>query len=159
MHLCNPSEANVVFIALMNSIKDSLNKILIQGDFEQFSEEPRLHCTTRLREMFENYYKDLCKTGSVGGAFLAKESKMLEEAKGTQSYPALQSMTRRAIQALILKKRNECVEYVKEMLEMEVVKKTVAIDEIGELDVSEALEMDSNRVEEVYDMWMSVVAY
>eukprot|EP01018_Ginkgo_biloba_P005543 Gb_28435 [translate_table: standard] len=67
-HLCNPSEANAVFIKLMNSIKDSLNKILIQGDFEQFSEEPRLHCTARLREMFENYYRDLCKTGSVRGA-------------------------------------------------------------------------------------------
>eukprot|EP01018_Ginkgo_biloba_P013999 Gb_31954 [translate_table: standard] len=177
-------------------------------------------------------------TGSVGGAFLAKENKMLEEAKGvglpnflprpvflnllhklidevSKSYPALQYATRRAIQALILKKINECVEYVKEMLEMEKcmdftlspicmqnlsnllnakdtflqslcnmgdaenhgchewkddfyntnmpyqssVKKTMGIEEIGELDVSEALEMDSNRVEEVYDMKMSVVAY
>eukprot|EP01018_Ginkgo_biloba_P005548 Gb_28425 [translate_table: standard] len=260
-HLCNPSEANVVFIKLMNSIKDSLNKILIQGDFEQFSEEPRLHCTARLREMFENYYRDLCKTGSVGGAFLANESKMLEEAKGvglpnflprqvflnllqklidevyemsvglafrvwdylefvilhvidlqSQNYPVLQSATRRVVQALILKKRNECVEHVKEVLEMEkcvdftlspmymqnlsnllnakdqflqklcalveedhrlclnwmrynsspyqsTVKKTVAIDGIGEVDVTEAMEMASDRVEEAYNMQMSVVAY
>eukprot|EP01018_Ginkgo_biloba_P014583 Gb_29923 [translate_table: standard] len=218
----------------MNSIKDSLNKILIQGDFEQFSKEPLLHCTARLREMFENYYRDLCKTGSVGGAFLAKESKMLEEAKGVGLHnfsprPVFLNLLQKLIDEVsevnlglafrvwdyLEDKINECVEYVKEMLEMEKcmdftlspiymqnmsnllkakdpfletlcnmgdvenrgghewhddfyngnlpyqssVKKIVAIDGIGELEVSKALEMDRDRVEEEYYMQMSVVAY
>eukprot|EP01018_Ginkgo_biloba_P039632 Gb_35437 [translate_table: standard] len=189
--------------------------------------------------MFENYYRDLCKTRSVGGAALAKESKMLEEAKGvglpnfllrqvflnilqklinevSKVSPGLAFRVWDYLEdALILMKRNECVEYVKEMLEIEKcmdftpspiymqnlsnllkakdpflqilwnmgaaenrgrhewqddfynanlpyqssVKKTVAIDEIGELEVSEALKMDSDRVEEAYDMQRSVVAY
>eukprot|EP01018_Ginkgo_biloba_P010820 Gb_36662 [translate_table: standard] len=39
------------------------------------------------------------------------------------------------------------------------VKKIVSIDKIRELDVLEALEMDSDWVEEAYDMQMSMVAY
>eukprot|EP01018_Ginkgo_biloba_P038766 Gb_41368 [translate_table: standard] len=197
--------------------------------------------------MFENYYRYLYRARSIGGSFLTKESKMLEEVKGvglpnflprlsflnllklinevsevsllafrvwdyledvilhvidlqTRSYSAFQSIIKRAIQALILKKIIDCVEYVKEMLEMdkcmdftspiymqnlnnllkakdpflqslcnmgdaenrghhECVKKTVAIDKIGELDISKALEIDSNQVEEAYDMQMRVVAY
>ena len=35
-----------------------------------------------MREMFEIYYNDLRNTGSIGGKFLAKETEMLEEAKG-----------------------------------------------------------------------------
>jgi hypothetical protein len=63
-------------------MKECLNKIVIEGDFKQFQDDKQMHCTARLREMFESYYNDLRNTGSIGGKFLAKETEMLEEAKG-----------------------------------------------------------------------------
>ena len=81
-HLCNSREADVAFVKVLNSMKECLNKIVIEGDFKQFHDDKQMHCTARMREMFEIYYNDLRNTGSIGGKFLAKETEMLEEAKG-----------------------------------------------------------------------------
>eukprot|EP01018_Ginkgo_biloba_P005509 Gb_23312 [translate_table: standard] len=261
-HICSgPMEANREFIKLLSTMKESLNRLLVHGDCQQYPDDAQMHCTARLREMFECYYTDLQKIGSVEKGFLVKEVNMLEEAKGAglpnflsrpvflnllqmlvdevserslrlasqvwdyvekvilriidlhcQCYPQLHVATRRLAQALILQKRNECVEHVKEMIEMEKsvdftlspaniqtfdnflnskeefmrgfqklvdednrlrkdweiwncdsyhskLKKIVTIDGIGELDVSEAMEMNSNRVQEAYVMKMTVMAY
>ncbi|GLJ12232.1 hypothetical protein SUGI_0186980 [Cryptomeria japonica] len=39
-HLCNPREADVGFVKLLNKIKESLKKIIILGEFQQFPEDP-----------------------------------------------------------------------------------------------------------------------
>lgn len=81
-HLCSPGEANVLFYKRLKSMEESLNKILIEGDFKEFQNDRKMHCTARLWEMFEGYYADLRETGSMSGKFLAKETEMLDEAKG-----------------------------------------------------------------------------
>lgn len=81
-HLCSPGEANVLFYKRLKSMEESLNKILIEGDFKEFENDRQMHCTARLWEMFEGYYADLRNTGSMSGKFLAKETEMLDEAKG-----------------------------------------------------------------------------
>lgn len=81
-HLCSPGEANVLFYKRLKSMEESLNKILIEGDFKEFENDRKMHCTARLWEMFEGYYNDLRTTGSMSGKFLAKETEMLDEAKG-----------------------------------------------------------------------------
>lgn len=167
-NLCNSREADVAFVKVLNSMKECLNKIVIEGDFKQFQDDKEMHCTARLREMFESYYNDLRNTGSIGGKFLAKETEMLEEAKGVglpnflsrpvflnllqrlveqitdrslelvfkvweymekiimqvidfycDSYPQLQSETRRVVQDLVQKMKEECEIHVKKLIQME----------------------------------------
>lgn len=81
-HLCSPGEANVLFYKRLKSMEESLNKILIEGDFKEFEDDRQMHCTARLWDMFEGYYTDLRNTGSMSEKFLAKETEMLDEAKG-----------------------------------------------------------------------------
>ena len=63
-------------------MEESLNKILIKGDFKEFENDQKMHCMARLWEMFEVYYNDLRTMGSMSGKFVAKETEMLDEAKG-----------------------------------------------------------------------------
>ncbi|XP_057834795.2 dynamin-related protein 4C [Cryptomeria japonica] len=254
-HLCNRQEADVAFVKLLNEIKESLKKIVILGEFQQFPDDPQMHCTARLREMFDKFYKELCQSGAVSTKFLAKETQMLGEAKGVglpnflprsvfldllqqmveevsdrglgiastvwqyletvinrviehycQCYPQLRSRVQRAVQGLVVEKKQECTAHVKQMLEMEkgidftlspaymetygrliqskgqftdrlnllikdsgrgytsgsgynVAEKTVVLDDFGEVDVADIMEMPSERVEEAYEMQMSVMAY
>uniref|UniRef100_A0A0C9S6J8 TSA: Wollemia nobilis Ref_Wollemi_Transcript_14676_2408 transcribed RNA sequence n=1 Tax=Wollemia nobilis TaxID=56998 RepID=A0A0C9S6J8_9CONI len=169
-HLCNPGEAEVVFVKLLNDMKESLKKIVIHGEFQQFADDPQMHCTARLREMFEKYYRGLCLCGapSANGKFLGRETEMLEEAKGVglpnflprsvflqlvqhmveevsdmsvalasdvwdylesvickvvhlycQCYPQLHSRVKRALQGLIMQKKKECIDHVKECIDKE----------------------------------------
>jgi len=248
-HLCNPREADVAFVKVLNSMKECLNKIVIEGDFKQFQDDKQMHCTARLREMFESYYNDLRNTGSIAGKFLAKETEMLEEAKGVglpnflsrpvflnllqrlvdqitdrslelvfkvwefmenvimqiidfycHCYPQLQSDARRVVHDLVRKMKEECEIHVNKLIQMEKFVdftlspfymetygrllnsktafmdrlrnlvaeisiygsgrgNTVVLDGVGEVDVSEILEVPTERVEEAYDMQMSVIAY
>ncbi|XP_057834797.2 putative dynamin-related protein 4A [Cryptomeria japonica] len=81
-HLCNPREADKVVMKLLKEIKESLNKIVILGDLEQFEEDPYMRCTARLKDMFDEFYRVLCENGASRGRFLYKETQMLWEAKG-----------------------------------------------------------------------------
>ncbi|KAH9291961.1 hypothetical protein KI387_042849 [Taxus chinensis] len=79
----NPMEAMVVFLRLMNGVKDCLNRLLIEGDFSEFSEETEMHCTARLKEMFDGFYNELVHMSVEDkNAFLVEETKRLEESKG-----------------------------------------------------------------------------
>ena len=63
-HLCSIGEANVLFYKRLKSMEESLNKILIEGDFKEFEDDRQMHCTARLWDMFEGYYADLRNMGS-----------------------------------------------------------------------------------------------
>ncbi|KAH9320939.1 hypothetical protein KI387_015578 [Taxus chinensis] len=261
-HLCNPGEADVAFVKLVHELKESLKKIVILGEFQQFPDDPKMHCTARLREKFDMFYRDLSQRGSfsVGDKFLSKESRMLEEAKGVglpnflprsvflellqkmveeisekslslaatvwdylenvisrviehycHCYPLLESRVRRAVQGLVVEKKEECINHVKQMIEMEkgidftlspaymetygtlirskgqfmdrlgrlvqqhtrlaskgsynpssdfdVVNKTVVVEDFGEMEVGDLMELPAERVQEAYEMQMSLAAY
>ncbi|GLJ11699.1 hypothetical protein SUGI_0174950 [Cryptomeria japonica] len=241
-HLCNPREADKVFMRLLKEIKESLNKIVILGDFEQFEEDPYMRCTARLKDMFDEFYRELCENDASRGRFLYKETQMLGEAKGVglpnfpprsvflrllqhkveeveeraerlastvwdylenivnrvidnycHCYPQLRSRVQRAVQGLVVEKKQECTAHVKLMIEMEKsvdftlshvyietygrliqyearfmerlsnlsggMRKTVFLEEFGEVEVGDIMEMPSERVKEAYEMQMRVRAY
>jgi hypothetical protein len=71
------------FMRFVSRSKDSLRKILLIGDFEEYPEEKQMHCTARLVEMLNSYASDLqnCDKSIATEDFLMDEIKVLEEAK------------------------------------------------------------------------------
>ncbi|KAH9290598.1 hypothetical protein KI387_034715 [Taxus chinensis] len=241
-NLCNPADAMILLTTVMGSIKDSLNGLLLQGDYQEFSEDGGMHCAARLNEMFMGYYRDLCASATDmndvnGQNFLLKEITMLKEAQGVglpnflsrqvflnlvqqrangvaeislrvvekvwdyldgvmlrvidrecQTYPQLNAATKRAAGHLLIRRNKEdCIEYVKDMIETEKCvdftvnplymdtytklhdqkdrflyalrnkKKTFSIDGFGEVKLENIKEDD--QLQAAFDMKMSVVAY
>ncbi|XP_009779141.1 dynamin-related protein 4C-like [Nicotiana tabacum] len=168
-HLTSVAEALTAFMRILSSSKESLKKVLLRGEFDEYPEEKEMHCTARLVEMLDQYSIDLhSKNFEKKGDFLMEEIMALEETKGIglpnflpravflnvlqkkvseiagtpeefvgrlwnyverivikvlmyhcDNYPQLQSSTRRAAQNLILIKKNESVDWVREIIGME----------------------------------------
>nr|GEU63392.1 dynamin-related protein 4C-like [Tanacetum cinerariifolium] len=78
------AEAMTVFMRIISSVKESLRKILIRGEFEEYPDVKSMHCTARLSEMLNDYSVKLQVTadGQQNDSFLMEEIKVLEEAKG-----------------------------------------------------------------------------
>nr|GMD19421.1 dynamin-related protein 4C-like [Ipomoea batatas] len=53
--LTSMAEALTVLVRILNSSKNSLRKIMVTGDFEEYPEETDMHCTTKLMEMLNQY--------------------------------------------------------------------------------------------------------
>uniref|UniRef100_A0A2N9HK02 Dynamin-type G domain-containing protein n=1 Tax=Fagus sylvatica TaxID=28930 RepID=A0A2N9HK02_FAGSY len=78
------SEAMTVFMQIIGSAKESLRKILLRGEFDEYPDEKKMHCTARLVEML-NQYSDELHTNAAGNPaknFLMEEIMVLEETKG-----------------------------------------------------------------------------
>jgi hypothetical protein len=82
-NLSSFSDAMSAFMHIVSRSKDSLRKILLVGDFEEYPEEKQMHCTARLVEMLNSYASDLqnCDKSIATEDFLMDEIKVLEEAK------------------------------------------------------------------------------
>ncbi|KAF3451352.1 hypothetical protein FNV43_RR07447 [Rhamnella rubrinervis] len=82
-HVSSVAEATTAFMQIVGLVKESLKKILIRGEFEEYPAEKRMHCTARLVEMLNQFSKQL--HGSVESDpisdFLMDEIKILEESK------------------------------------------------------------------------------
>ncbi|MBA0820738.1 hypothetical protein Gohar_021727 [Gossypium harknessii] len=74
------------FIQIIGAAKESMQKILVNGEFEEYLDEKRMHCTARLAEILNNFSDDLQKGSqynlSFSTNFLMDEILVLEEAKG-----------------------------------------------------------------------------
>ncbi|XP_027932145.1 dynamin-related protein 4C-like [Vigna unguiculata] len=71
------------FVHVIGLTKESLSKILLRGEFDEYPDDEQMHCTARLVEMLDQYSNDL-RNGSesdAGEKFLMEEIKMLEETK------------------------------------------------------------------------------
>ncbi|XP_050122883.1 dynamin-related protein 4C-like [Malus sylvestris] len=77
-------EAMTAFIQIIGLAKESLRKILLRGEFEEYAEDNRMHCTARLVEMLNQYSDELhrCPEIDAKSNFLMEEIKILEESKG-----------------------------------------------------------------------------
>ncbi|MCD7457657.1 hypothetical protein HAX54_035690 [Datura stramonium] len=167
--LTSVPEALTAFMRILSSSKDSLKKILLNGEFDEYPEENEMHSTARLVEMLDQYSSELHSKNFVKTEdFLMEEVMFLQETKGIglpnflrravflnvlqknvkeiaaspedfvgklwnylervvirvlmyhcDNYPQLQSSTRRAAQNLIAKKKNESVDWVREIIGME----------------------------------------
>ncbi|KAK1421633.1 hypothetical protein QVD17_24119 [Tagetes erecta] len=78
------AEAMTVFMRIIGSVKESLRKILIRGEFEEYPDVKSMHCTARLSEMLNEYSVKLQLTTETEQKeyFLMEEIKVLEEARG-----------------------------------------------------------------------------
>ncbi|CAN4081216.1 unnamed protein product [Withania somnifera] len=168
-HLNSVAEALTVFMRILSSSKDSLKKILLTGEFDEYPEEEEMHSAARLVEMLDQYSNELhSKNLEKTEDFLMEEIMFLQETKGIgltnflpravflnvlqkkvneiaaspedfvgklwnylervvikvlthhcDNYPQLQSSSRRAAQNLIAKKKNESIDWVREIIGME----------------------------------------
>ncbi|XP_008244226.1 PREDICTED: dynamin-related protein 4C-like [Prunus mume] len=82
--LSSVAEAMTAFMQIIGMAKESLRKILLRGEFEEYPEDRRMHCTARLVEMLNQYSDALhkCDESDPKMNFLVEEIKILEEAKG-----------------------------------------------------------------------------
>ncbi|GMN33031.1 hypothetical protein TIFTF001_044756 [Ficus carica] len=68
---------------IIGLVKESLKKILRRGEFDEYPDKERMHCTARLVEMLQSFSDELDNSPQSDRArdFLMEEIKHLEEAK------------------------------------------------------------------------------
>ncbi|XP_048322235.1 dynamin-related protein 4C-like [Ziziphus jujuba] len=82
-HLNSVAEATATFMQIVEAVKESLRKILLRGEFEEYPDDKHMHCTARLTEMLNKFSDELhaCAESDPIGDFLMDEIKILEESK------------------------------------------------------------------------------
>jgi len=82
-NLSSVADAMTAFMHIIGLTKESLRKILLRGEFDEYPEEKNMHCTARLVEMLDSYSVDLygCAESDDTKDFLLDEIRVLEEAK------------------------------------------------------------------------------
>ncbi|XP_021822756.1 dynamin-related protein 4C-like [Prunus avium] len=82
--LSTVTEAMTAFMQIIGASKESLKKILLMGEFNEFPHDQQMHCTARLVEMLDqcSYQLHGCNASDSKSNFLMEEIAILEEAKG-----------------------------------------------------------------------------
>ncbi|KAF6176268.1 hypothetical protein GIB67_023559 [Kingdonia uniflora] len=81
--LSSVADAVTAFMRVIGGTKESLRKILLRGEFEEYPDEVEMHCTARMAEMLDAYSKELhVKSESCTDDFLMEEIRVLVETKG-----------------------------------------------------------------------------
>ncbi|XP_019163532.1 PREDICTED: dynamin-related protein 4C-like [Ipomoea nil] len=168
-NLSTVAEALTTFLRIISSAKESLRKILVRGEFDEYPDEEEMHCKARLVEMLDEYAEDL-RVSFDSNNFLMEEILALEETKEislpnflprrvflsilhkrvkaistrpedfvaklwdyiekmvvrvwkeyAESYPQLLSSMKRASQNLIAKMKQKSVDWVQEIIGMEMM--------------------------------------
>ncbi|XP_050222083.2 dynamin-related protein 4C-like [Mercurialis annua] len=78
------TEAMTVLMGIIGAAKDSLRKILLRGEFDEYPDDQNMHCSARLVEMLNQYSIELHNyhENELTSAFLVDEIRILEEAAG-----------------------------------------------------------------------------
>ncbi|ESQ29442.1 hypothetical protein EUTSA_v10023925mg [Eutrema salsugineum] len=80
--MASTKEALMALMDIIGSAKESLLRILVQGDFSEFPDDHNMHCTARLADMLSQFSDDLqAKPQEDVTEFLKDEIKVLEECK------------------------------------------------------------------------------
>ncbi|XP_010264116.1 PREDICTED: dynamin-related protein 4C [Nelumbo nucifera] len=84
-NLSSAGEAMAAFMWIIGSTKESLRKILVRAEFDEFPDDKYMHCTARLAEKLNEYSEKLkLRSEVVKDKFLMEEIRVLEEAKGIE---------------------------------------------------------------------------
>ncbi|KAJ7953925.1 Dynamin-related protein 4C [Quillaja saponaria] len=77
------ADAMTAFMRIIGLAKESLRKILLTGEFDEYPDEKKMHCTARMVEMLDNYSNQLhqCAESDHSKDFLMEEIRVLEESK------------------------------------------------------------------------------
>jgi GTPase SAR1 family protein len=81
--MSSPVEAMTTFMQVIGSTKDSLRKLFLRGEFEEYSDDKHMHSSTRLAEMLNSFSNELqnCADNDPTKDFLIEELDILEESK------------------------------------------------------------------------------
>ncbi|XP_062094445.1 dynamin-related protein 4C-like [Humulus lupulus] len=81
--ISSTAEALTTFMRIIGSVKESLRKILLRGEFQEYPSEKNMHCTARLVEMLNCFSDELHESpeSDPKRKFLMEEFECLEEAK------------------------------------------------------------------------------
>ncbi|WCJ27679.1 Interferon-induced GTP-binding protein Mx [Euphorbia peplus] len=82
--ITSPHEVMSTFMGIIGSAKESLRKILISGEYEEYPNDKNLHCVCRLVEMLNQFFNELESSSQIDSVkdFLVEEIQVLEESKG-----------------------------------------------------------------------------
>ncbi|PIN04600.1 hypothetical protein CDL12_22868 [Handroanthus impetiginosus] len=83
-NLTSIGEAMIAFMRILGSAKESLRKILLRGEFDEYPDEHDMHYIARLAEMLNQYSEEMqskCSTNETKSGFLLDEICVLEETK------------------------------------------------------------------------------
>ncbi|PIA36047.1 hypothetical protein AQUCO_03400147v1 [Aquilegia coerulea] len=86
-NLASIADAMTSFMRILGSAKESLRKILVRGEFDEYPDEVEMHCTARLAEMLSEFSKELKSKSdklTTKDKFLMEEIKVLEETKAIE---------------------------------------------------------------------------
>ncbi|PWA85556.1 dynamin central domain-containing protein [Artemisia annua] len=75
-------DAMVAFMQIVSSLKETLQRILIRGELDQYEDDNQMHCNARLVEMLDEFSIELNTSIKFSEDFLVEEMKVLEEANG-----------------------------------------------------------------------------
>nr|GMD14940.1 dynamin-related protein 4C-like [Ipomoea batatas] len=145
-NLSTVAEALKAFMRITSSAKESLRKILVRGEFDEYPDEKEMHCTAReilaleeakeiglpnflpRRVFFSVLQKRVKVISTRPQDFVAKLWDYIEKKLWLQflmqhadSYPQLQCSMRRASQNLIAKMKQKSVDWVVEIIGMEMM--------------------------------------
>ncbi|KAL9342475.1 hypothetical protein Peur_065800 [Populus x canadensis] len=79
--LLSVAEVMAVFTGIIGSSKESLRKILVRGEIDEYPHEKNMHDTARLVEMLNEYSAELHNFSDHTKNFMINEIKVLEETK------------------------------------------------------------------------------
>ncbi|KAI3702966.1 hypothetical protein L6452_28720 [Arctium lappa] len=75
-------DAMAAFIQMVGSLKETLQKILIRGEFDEYANDKQMHCNARLVEMLNEFSTELRSSVKFSDNFLVDEIEVLEEGNG-----------------------------------------------------------------------------
>jgi interferon-induced GTP-binding protein Mx1 len=81
MVMASTGEALMALMDIIGSAKESLFRILVQGDFSEFPDDQNMHCTARLADMLSQFSDNLQEKPKEVTEFLMNEIKILDECK------------------------------------------------------------------------------
>ncbi|KAJ0265865.1 Dynamin-related protein 4C [Hirschfeldia incana] len=152
---------------IIDSAKESLLKILIHGDFSEFPDDQKMHCTARLADMLSQFSDNLQAKPEDKTEFLMEEIKILDECKCVglpnfiprSSFLALLSQHVDGIHAKPVEFIKEIWDYVEGVLMSVLSKYSVNFPQIqsflkraGRNLIAKIKEQSVNRVAEIVEM-------
>ncbi|KAJ3691134.1 hypothetical protein LUZ61_020298 [Rhynchospora tenuis] len=108
-NLSTIADALKAVMRIIKLVRESLEKLLIRGEFDEFSDDNSLHGTARIAEMLHKYRAELpenCPTGDE--QFLMEEVRVFQEAKGIR----LPNFLPRSAFLAILKNKIETISHM-----------------------------------------------
>ncbi|KAI3755858.1 hypothetical protein L1987_55667 [Smallanthus sonchifolius] len=81
-NLTSIPEAMVAFMQIVGSFKETLQRILIRGELDDYEHDKQMHCNAQLAEMVDKLSNDLQSSVNFSENFLVEEMQVLEEANG-----------------------------------------------------------------------------